>query len=347
MERNCSVGQPPWMMITLPAHGMVLDIASTYFRARLIEAWQAASQQSGPEAETTQQLNSDDEEASQRFIARESAGKRMKVMEGCEAKFENAAISPSPSRGKRMLIEHVEEEEVSAVKAVIKSIHTGKLDEELSNSPAQILQCYMIASRFGVQRCMEDCATALNNIPHDSITVDILLQIYSFPAYVVEYCSHGASTFQKEARTALLTIFGDIPSILSAHRWRTLGRGASSALGGNVPSVYGALNTKAKGTRALLKKFLSLPHAAVLQWLKLDELNVHSENCVVALLTLWMVGDNGKACNISQRIELLENIRVLQLTSSYLCNMLTIAWDDGAKLAKPTAACSILASSLR
>ncbi|GAX83930.1 hypothetical protein CEUSTIGMA_g11354.t1 [Chlamydomonas eustigma] len=63
------------------------------------------------------------------------------------------------------------------------------------------------------------------------------------------------------------------------------------------------------------------------EWLQSDELFVHSENCVVALLSLWMVlGDNGKRCSIAESTELLKNIRVFQLSPSYLTCISDITW---------------------
>ncbi|GAX83931.1 hypothetical protein CEUSTIGMA_g11355.t1 [Chlamydomonas eustigma] len=303
--------------ITLPAHAMALDNASPYFKARLSTAWQSTL----TEPDITGNDDYDDRLAHQEdIIATEKTAylscsssnychycKRVQQATQEASPERVSAPTPSTNNNKRVvLIEYVEEGEVSSIKAVIKSMYTGKLDMEVRTSPLLLLQCYMAASRFNVQHCIQDCATALNNLPTHLFTVEVLVKIYDSPHFLSDFCSPQFAILRQKASEVLLRTFGDVPAILCGHQSTSPGRAPA---------------------RALLEQFLSLPYHAVLQWLQADKLVVHSENCVVALLSLWMVlGDNGKRCSIAESTELMKNLRVLQLTASYLLNFPSIAW---------------------
>jgi hypothetical protein len=84
----------------------------------------------------------------------------------------------------------------------------------------------------------------------------------------------------------LVDLFGDVPSVITEQQWR--------------------------------QRFCTLPHAAVLAWLQADDLKVHSENCVVFLLSAWVKSEEHPPCSPQQLEKLAHNVRVQHLTPSYL-----------------------------
>ena len=82
---------------------------------------------------------------------------------------------------------------------------------------------------------------------------------------------------------------------------------------GDVPSVI--VDAGQRGS------FLELPHAAVLSWLKADNLKVHSESCVVLLLAAWVKANEGSTSSEDLK-QFAQNIRVKHLSPSYLHGIL-------------------------
>ncbi|GAX83929.1 hypothetical protein CEUSTIGMA_g11353.t1 [Chlamydomonas eustigma] len=314
---NCDTAVISSTDTSMPAHGIVLANASQYFRARLSSEWQANQLSEvheepsavNPASAVRQKKESEHNAvkmatalpATGLTILRDSRAQRTNTAGLIESSQEVSSLTASLSSNKRVLIEHVEEEEVSAVKAVIKSMYTGKLDKEVIKSPLQLLNCFLAASRFVVPHCIEQCSEAFKALPPKSFTTELLIKIYSLPPFEAE-SPQNIHLFQK-AKQDLLAWFGDIPKLL---RQRLMA----------CPPCP-----------TLLEQFKMLPYAAIHQWLQSDELVVHSENCVLTLLSVWVGrGDSGKNCINSQLTDLLKGIRVLQLTPSYLSLIPHISW---------------------
>ena len=63
--------------------------------------------------------------------------------------------------------------------------------------------------------------------------------------------------------------------------------------------------------------FVMLPYTAVLLWLKVDNLRVHSESCIAYLLAAWVKNNEGRVSDDEMTL-LAFNIRVKHLSPSYL-----------------------------
>jgi hypothetical protein len=85
---------------------------------------------------------------------------------------------------------------------------------------------------------------------------------------------------------------------------------------GDVPGVIA--NDERRGA------FCSLPHAAVLSWLQLPNLWVHSENCMVLLLSYWVEAQerDGQPCSYDEAQQLARAVRVGDVGPAYLAFLL-------------------------
>ena len=91
--------------------------------------------------------------------------------------------------------------------------------------------------------------------------------VYGLPAQLLE-----APPLQKIAaacKLKLVELFGDVPSVITNLEQR--------------------------------QKFCALPYTAVLAWLQSDDLKVHSESCILLLLSAWVGSEehHGHAARIS------------------------------------------------
>jgi len=77
----------------------------------------------------------------------------------------------------------------------------------------------------------------------------------------------------------------------------------------------------------LLQSFCALSFPAVLMWVALDGLKVHSENDVAVLLAHWHNGEEGQRCSDDEVLRLGQLLRVGNLTSMFRRFMLPeLAW---------------------
>ena len=79
---------------------------------------------------------------------------------------------------------------------------------------------------------------------------------------------------------------------------------------GDVPSIITDLEQQ--------RQFYALPYAAVLAWLQSDDLKVHSESCVLFLLTAWVNSKEHPACSPDELKLLAHSLRVAHLSPTYL-----------------------------
>lgn len=99
---------------------------------------------------------------------------------------------------------------------------------------------------------------------------------------------------------------------------------------GDVPSVI--------ASEQLRPQFCSLPYAAVLKWLRMDDLAVHSENCVLLLMTAWVEAQAkaGDVCSTVQLDQLARQVRVNHVGPAYLHSILpSLSWFSQSKQLLP------------
>ena len=87
----------------------------------------------------------------------------------------------------------------------------------------------------------------------------------------------------------------------------------------NVPSVITDLEQR--------RQFCALPYATVLAWLRSDDLEVHSESCVLLLLSAWVNSKEHPACSPAELKQLAHSVRVAHLSEVYLhCVLPDLKW---------------------
>ena len=86
---------------------------------------------------------------------------------------------------------------------------------------------------------------------------------------------------------------------------------------GDVPATIGDAARRAR--------FCALPLAAVKAWVRSDDLVVHSENCVVFLVTAWM--NAHPECSAAEQAELARDLRMQGVSPMYkVCILPKLAW---------------------
>ena len=117
--------------------------------------------------------------------------------------------------------------------------------------------------------------------------LDMIMDVYRLPPAQRE--SQSLSALVQKCELGLVDTYGDVPSVIvdEEHRGR----------------------------------FCQLPHAALISWLKADNLRVHSESCVVYLLNSWVMANEDESSPEELR-QLALNIRVKQLSHTYLYSIL-------------------------
>ena len=97
--------------------------------------------------------------------------------------------------------------------------------------------------------------------------------------------SLGSGLGQEELAACVLKMFGDVPATMASE--------------------------------AATKLFLALPFVAVHSWLQQHALKVHSENCVLALLTLYVEDKDDDTLDYGQLTQLAKGVRLAQLSPSF------------------------------
>ena len=145
--------------------------------------------------------------------------------------------------------------------------------------------------------CLKPILTALSAFKSRDIDLDLLTHVYSLPAGLLERPSLGEIT--AACRHELMVRFGDVPSVITDLEHRG--------------------------------DFCALPFAAVLEWLQSDDLKVHSESCVLFLLSAWVNSEEHPACSLHQQRQLAHTVRVGQLSPTYLNSVLPdLKWFQGS-----------------
>ena len=142
--------------------------------------------------------------------------------------------------------------------------------------------------------CMEPILAALSAVEARGVDLALLSDVYSLPAGLLE--SPPLEKIAAACKLKLVELFGDVPAVIKDQEQR--------------------------------RQFCALPHAAVLAWLRSDDLKVHSESCVLFLLTAWVNGKERPAvCSPDQHKLLAHSVRVTHLSPTYLhCVLPGLKW---------------------
>ena len=160
---------------------------------------------------------------------------------------------PLPVASARIeLVEHVEEGELDAVELLLKCMYKAGVPEEAHGDIQLLLHVYRLADKYGVTAgCMEPIIDALSALTAENMDVPILTDVYSM--LEGRFDAPSLAPLLASCQLRLVELFGDVPSVIT--------------------------------TEELRQQFCALPHAAVLAWLKADNLKVHLEGYIVFLLS--------------------------------------------------------------
>ena len=162
-----------------------------------------------------------------------------------------SAAASSAARSE--LVQHVDEGELDAVELLLKCMYKAGLPEEAHGNIRLLLQIYRMADKYEVPAaCMEPIIAALSELKAEDLDVLVLKDVYSMPEGHLN--APSLAPLLATCQLRLLELFGDVPSVVN--------------------------------TAGLMQQFCALPHAAVLAWLKTDNLKVH---CVLFLLSVCLV----------------------------------------------------------
>ena len=215
------------------------------------------------------------------------------VCAACAARAEQvvlagAACSACAARAVELVL-HVEECDLEAVELLLKCLYKVELSEEARGNGQLLLQVYCLEDKYKIPAaCMEPVLAALSAFQAKDIDLALLLHVYSLPDQLLE----AASLLEIAAvcKQKLLLLFGDVPAMIIDAELR--------------------------------QQFCALPYAAVLAWLRSDDLKVHSESCVLLLLTAWVRSEDNSACSPEQLEQLAHSVRVKHLSATYLHGVL-------------------------
>ena len=194
--------------------------------------------------------------------------------------------------GGTALVEHVEEGELEAVELLLKSLYSPGVPKEAQENGRLLLQMYRLADKYDLPAVfLEPVVSALSAFKSGDIDLSLLSEFYSLPAGLLEASS--LRPFIKSCQGKLVEFFGVVPGVIE--------------------------------DQGLKLQFCTLPHAAVLAWMEANTLKVHSESCVLLLLSAWVKAQ--PTCS-SQQLELLAcSIRVRHLSPFYLnCVLPDLKW---------------------
>lgn len=211
----------------------------------------------------------------------------------CETREGEEEDEPHVMWNQRELVEHVEEEDLEAMDQLLRMMYSQPLPDD---APTQLLfQCLRLADRFGAVACMDLILDRLSSIPIEDMDLFLLTHAFGLPTGVCGRPSFPA--FLSKCKQQVTLLFGDVPAVI---RDQTL-----------------------KG------QFCSLPFAAVLAWAESGELLVHSENCVVYLLSAWVEAqrmaanqDEDGRPSMEELEQLAHQVRLCHLGPAYLHQIL-------------------------
>ena len=198
-------------------------------------------------------------------------------------------------KGRLVLVEHVEEDQMEAAELAIKCIYCmGMVPDQLAGNGMLLMKTLVLADRFLVPKaCIDKLSEALSALKPESLDTELMHALYSLPQMLLQ--SEELSILRDTTLSCLIKIFGDVPAVIQDEGQRMA--------------------------------FCKLPFHVVLAWAKADDLKVHSENCIVLLLSAWTKA-NDRYCSIlrlanKERLkELVLSIRVQHCSHSYIQTVL-------------------------
>ena len=175
--------------------------------------------------------------------------------------------------------------ELEVFELLLKCLYKVELPEEARGHGQLLLRVYRLEDAYKIPAaCMEPVLAALSAIQVKDIDIALLSHVYSLPEAV------SLQKIAAASRQRLVELFGDVPAVIMDLEQR--------------------------------RQFCTLPHAAVLAWLQFDNLKVHSESCVLLLLTAWVRSKDHPACSYDELTQLAHSVRVKHLSGTYLHGVL-------------------------
>lgn len=223
-------------------------------------------------------------------------------LSSCSASFKpDVAKEDTVGTLRHELVEYVEEEELEGMDLLLRCMYTGRVEESMP-SPVLLVQALGLANRFCASApCTTTLASALANAPKESIDLDLLHAVFHEQLSDARALA-PMTPFLKACSQRLQDLFGDVPAVIKDEQRR--------------------------------QTFCQLPPAAVTEWIKLDRLSVHSENCIVYLVSAWVEAQEeaGQACSPQHLEQLAREVRVVNLGPAYQNSILpSLAWFQGCK----------------
>ncbi|KAG1680613.1 hypothetical protein FOA52_015062 [Chlamydomonas sp. UWO 241] len=195
------------------------------------------------------------------------------------SRFKPDVFQGGGGRGGRIVFEIVEvvvqEEDVEAMDALLRTMY-GRM---ATTDVLVLLRASRLADRFLVSQAFAQVlASRLANVPTNAITDDVLA--LAFDAHSAALATPLPIQLMIKCRACLREAFQNVQDVVAQP--------------------------------GLLERFLALPHAAVAVWIKLDSLQVHSENEVVYLLSTWVKAQKkaGCPCSAEQLEQLVHSVRL-------------------------------------
>jgi hypothetical protein len=190
-------------------------------------------------------------------------------------------------------VEVVEQEgDVEAMDALLRTMYGATVPTDV----LVLLRASHLADRFLVSKPVAQLlASRLADVPDDAITDDVLA--LAFDERSASLASPLPLELMDKCRVYLRTAFRNVPDVVTQP--------------------------------ALLARFCSLPHAAVVAWSETDSLQVNSENDVVYLLSAWVEAQEtaGCPCSAEQLKKLVYSVRLAECGPSYQhCVVPTLDW---------------------
>ena len=208
----------------------------------------------------------------------------------CAACAARAELFVPASSARTELEVHVEECELEAVELLLNCLYKAELIKEAWFNGRLLLQMYRLADKYEVPApCLHSILYALSVVRMEDIDLPLLSDVYSLPVGLLEL-----PPLQKMIAACarkLVELFDD------------------------VLAIHADLERR--------RQFCALPYGAVLVWLvQSGRLKVHSESCMLLLLTAWMRSEEHSACSRYQLKQLACSVRVGHLNLTFLHGML-------------------------
>mmetsp|Transcript_28046 Transcript_28046/g.61504 ORF Transcript_28046/g.61504 Transcript_28046/m.61504 type:complete len:519 (+) Transcript_28046:165-1721(+) len=209
----------------------------------------------------------------------------------------------------RMVLEMVLEpdDDPDAARQAVRFLYFGELSEEVKAEPAMLFKVARMADAFLMPACLRACVRALSALsPEQLLSSCCLGQVLQLPEVYKPSLGFGA---------AVATAAGELLKQVRATSPPELGSG--TPLGASFMDLMGSV-PHLIATPDLLTTFMELPFEWVCWWASSDQLATDHENSVALLLLTWVEGEKGKTCSLVQKEQVVNCIRLQDLSTSYM-----------------------------